>query len=65
MKREWFNFGDQWAVIGALTVLALVLAANVGYFIGRDFGKKSESRNQEISRQINQEQENNYLDPKD
>lgn len=60
MKRHFFDFGDQWALVGGLTVLAMVLAANVGYFIVRDIVKKSDIGHEQVSRQINQEQQNNH-----
>ncbi|MBC1225302.1 hypothetical protein GNF10_20985 [Nostoc sp. UCD121] len=66
MKRHFFDFGDQqWAIIGALTVLAMVLAANVGYFIVRDIVKKSDTRHEQVSRQIDQEEQNNNPDMND
>ncbi|MBD2438070.1 hypothetical protein [Nostoc sp. FACHB-110] len=66
MKRHFFDFTDsQWAIIGALTVLAMVLAANVGYFIVRDIVKKSDNRHEQVSRQINQEGQNNRSDESD
>ena len=60
MKRQFFDFGDQWALVGALAVLAFVLAANVGYFVGRDISIKSELRNQQTHPSIHQRQPNNY-----
>ncbi|MBW4614219.1 MAG: hypothetical protein KME21_13295 [Desmonostoc vinosum HA7617-LM4] len=57
MKRQFFNFGDQSALVGALAVVALVLAANVGYFIGRDIGNKTKLPHEQTTQQIYQEQQ--------
>ncbi|QLE55858.1 hypothetical protein [Nostoc sp. TCL26-01] len=65
MKRHFFDFGDQSALVGALTVLAMVLAANFGYFIVRDIVKKSDTSHEQVSRQINQSQQNNRPDVND
>lgn len=65
MKRDFFDFGDHSAVIGALAVVAFVFAANLGFFLAREFGKdpnRNSQNNQQVSRQLDQEQRNNRPD---
>lgn len=59
MKRNFFDFGDQSALVGALAVVAFVLAANLGYYIAREFGRNSEPTNQQTTQNLNQDQQNN------
>lgn len=56
MSRQCFNFGNQWALVGALATLAFFAAANIGFFIGRDIGRKPNS-NQQESQQVRQERQ--------
>lgn len=63
MKHQPCEYGTEvkGPLLGAWVVIALVLAANIGYyFISRDISIKPESSKQQTSQSIPQKQPNNY-----
>lgn len=63
MKHQPCEYGTEveGPLLGAWVVIALVLAANIGYyFIARDISIKPEPSNQQTSQSIPQKQPNNY-----
>ncbi len=57
MSRNFFDFGDHSAVVGALAVLVFALGANFAYFVVKDFANKAESRERVDNQQVYQGQQ--------